>query len=144
MKRREAMRKAAMIAAVFSFSGPVFAFQAQKLNSQRKPVSFKNGVHSAALPDGTWNLWVRPDPRDINILSVRLQLEVAEDEQFNSLVSREVLVAHRKSGYIVKTNFKNPTSRRPLYFRYLVLPTNKLQYGQDVQVSPIGTMKPFS
>lgn len=144
MKRREAFKKSALVMAALAFDTPALAFQTRSADSRRTIVSFKNGVHSAALKDGTWNLWVRANPRNVNILTIRLLLQVSEDEQFTSIVSKEILVAQRKNGYIVKNVYKTNRASPPLFYRYIVLPANPAAYASGVQVSPLGIMKPLA
>lgn len=144
MLRREAIKIGMGMITAVACSPPAFAYLFSNSGKIGKPISFKAGVHSLALSDGTWNLWVRPDPRDTSVRTVRLRLQVAEDSAFQSVISEETLIARRESAYIVRKNLKNPLKKKTLYFRYIVLPKENFTFPRQAQVSPTGLLQEYT
>ncbi|XLZ71437.1 hypothetical protein ABT364_05570 [Massilia sp. SR12] len=87
-------------------------------------VSFTNGVHSARLPDGTWNLWVRAAPQGKNRRAqVKLRLDVATDEKFSQIILRQSISALNHKSYIVRMQVRPKISNNLLFFRFVVTDT---------------------
>ncbi|MDN4061679.1 PhoD-like phosphatase N-terminal domain-containing protein [Massilia sp. YIM B02769] len=121
---------------------PQFAW-AQAVLANRRPflsVGFKHGVHSTQMPDGSWNLWVRVGPKNGNVSTVRLLLQVAEDENFDAIIAEQIHIARKEISYIVRTNFSTKLSLPELYFRFVALDSGLPENLKAVQVSPIGVL----
>lgn len=119
---------------------------ASPVPKKKLSVCFKAGVLSTLLPDGSWNLWVHADPRQVDGPgAVRLLLEVATDENFNNIVAEEKHVALRKFSYMLRTNFKPQELSSELYFRFVAVDTYRglVRHARfpESQASAVGFLK---
>ena len=107
-------------------------------------VRFTDGVKSFALPDGSWNLWVRAAPRGFQERFVRLRLQVAEDEGFNIIIAEQVHNCARDFSYILRTNFATKKEAPELFFRFVALDSGLPGRRNEVITSPVGKLEAYS
>lgn len=107
-------------------------------------VRFTDGVKSFALPDGSWNLWVRAAPRGFQERFVRLRLQVAEDEGFNSIIAEQTHNCARDLSYILRTNFATKKETKELFFRFVALDSGLPGRPNEVISSPVGKLEDYS
>lgn len=116
---------------------------AQQLNAAPRKyvdVRFTDGVHSFALPDGSWNLWVRCAPKKADTRIVRLRLQVAEDDSFNRLISEQVHVTTRDTAFILRTNYSSKNSVSDLFYRFVAVDSGLPESPNLVVVSEVGRL----
>jgi len=143
MYRRELLKRGVALAGLATFSKFAIASTNRK-GAKPLKVSFAAGVHSAALPNGSWNLWVRAAPSDINNSIVRLKLQVATDEAFSNIIDQQNHVARREAHYILRTIFMTRSDATPLYFRFIALQTGTESRPHHLQASSTGTLVPLA
>jgi phosphodiesterase/alkaline phosphatase D-like protein len=107
-------------------------------------VRFTDGVKSFALPDGSWNLWVRAAPRGFQERFVRLRLQVAEDEGFNIIIAEQTHNCAKDFSYILRTNFATKKEVPELFFRFVALDSGLPDRRNEVISSPVGKLKSYS
>lgn len=107
-------------------------------------VFYSHGVHSANMPDGSWNLWVRavaPNEEDY----VSIKLEVSTDEGFQNIVHSSHFTANKNDSYIVRTNYA-PPQKSKLYFRFISSDAEAIvaratgRIGRTLSTSPVGIL----
>ena len=106
-------------------------------------VRFTDGVKSFALPDGSWNLWVRAAPRGFKERFVRLRLQVAEDEAFNTIIAQQDHNCAKDFSYILRTNFATKNESSKLFFRFVALDSGLPSRRNEVIASPVGELEPY-
>ena len=138
MNRRDLIKAAGVLAMTAGTTNYSFAQKSNVVVKKSIDVRFTHGVHFAALPDGSWNLWVRCAPRDQNIRLVRLELHVAEDEAFGLIISRQIYVARKEASFIARTNFSTKSYSPELYFRFVALDSGLPESPNALIVSEVG------
>lgn len=140
MNRRDAIKAASLVAISSAFYRVASAQVYVPVPRKSIDVKFTHGVHSALMPDGSWNLWVRCAPKILDIRLVRLELHVAEDAEFNLIISKSVHVARREASYIVRTNFAPKDNNLELFFRFVALDSGLKENPNAVLSSAVGKL----